>query len=107
MTSAHPYLETKTIKHEFVDRLPAIPVEGVLYISIPFCVASHLCFCGCGTKVILPLSPQSWHLTFDGDTVSILPSIGNWSLPCRSHYWIDRDRVIFIRMIEIDKAAEA
>ena len=25
----------------------------------------------------------------DGDAVSVYPSIGNWSFPCKSHYWIN------------------
>lgn len=32
-------------------------------------------------------------LVFDGATVSLDPSVGNWSFPCRSHYWIRQDRV--------------
>lgn len=27
-------------------------------------------------------------LTFDGESVWMDPSVGNWSLPCRSYYWI-------------------
>ena len=29
------------------------------------------------------------------DTVSLHPSIGNWSFPCRSHYWIRGNRVVW------------
>jgi hypothetical protein len=29
-------------------------------------------------------------MTFDGESVWLRPSIGNWSFPCRSHYWIVR-----------------
>jgi uncharacterized protein DUF6527 len=28
-------------------------------------------------------------------SISLFPSIGNWSFPCRSHYWIDGGRVIW------------
>lgn len=42
-----------------------------------------------------PISPTGWKLTFDGDTVALYPSVGNWALPCRSHYWIDRNRVVW------------
>ena len=27
--------------------------------------------------------------------MSLVPSIGNWSLPCQSHYWITDNRVRF------------
>jgi hypothetical protein len=36
-----------------------------------------------------PISPADWQLAYDGDTVSLTPSIGNWGFPRRSHYWID------------------
>lgn len=32
-------------------------------------------------------------MTYDGKTVSLHPSVGNWSFPCRSHYWIDRNEI--------------
>jgi hypothetical protein len=32
-------------------------------------------------------------MMFDGETVSLDPSIGNWSFPCRSHYWLVRGGV--------------
>jgi hypothetical protein len=32
-------------------------------------------------------------MIYDGETVSLDPSVGNWSLPCRSHYWIRRGAV--------------
>lgn len=40
--------------------------------------------------MVTPFSPTDWQLTFDGVSVSLYPSIGNWSLACRSHYWIKR-----------------
>ncbi len=30
---------------------------------------------------------------FDGKTVTLYPSIGNWNLPCRSHYFITKNKV--------------
>ena len=33
-------------------------------------------------------------MTFDGETISLRPSIGNWTLKCRSHYVIDCGKVI-------------
>ena len=41
-----------------------------------------------------PFTPTDWKMTFDGETVSLRPSIGNWTLKCRSHYVIDRGSVI-------------
>lgn len=77
-----------TISHEFVDVIPDHLDEGVLYICIPCTTAVHKCFCGCGHEVVTPLAPRQWSLIFDGEAISLAPSIGNWSFPCRSHYWI-------------------
>jgi hypothetical protein len=43
-----------SISHEFVELMPETIEEGVLYISIPYATASHLCPCGCGIKVVRP-----------------------------------------------------
>ena len=56
--------------------------------------AAHRCCCGCGEEVVTPFTPTDWKMTFDGETVSLNPSIGNWTLACRSHYVIKRGRVI-------------
>jgi hypothetical protein len=82
------------IKHEFVEFIPKERQEGVLYVSIPYATAVHSCFCGCGLKVVTPISPVGWQLTFDGEAVTLFPSIGSWSFPCRSHYFIRRDTVV-------------
>lgn len=81
------------VRHEFVEFVPKDREEGVLYVSIPYATAVHNCFCGCGIKVVTPISPVGWQLTFDGETVSLWPSVGNWSFPCRSHYFIRHDAV--------------
>lgn len=77
-----------TISHEFVDTIPDHLEHGVVYVSIPYATAVHSCCCGCGYEVVTPLHPLQWSLIFDGETVSLTPSIGNWSFPCGSHYWI-------------------
>ena len=76
------------LKHQFVDGIPADPAPGVLYVSIKYRTAVHRCCCGCGGKVVTPLRPDFWSVTFNGESVSLSPSIGNWSFSCRSHYWI-------------------
>ena len=72
----------------FVTSVPAELEPGILYISIQYATALHLCACGCGREVVTPLAPDKWSMTFDGAAVSLRPSIGNWSFSCRSHYWI-------------------
>ncbi len=81
------------LKHEFVEFIPEELREGTLYVCIPFATVAHKCCCGCGREVVTPLSPTDWKLTFDGVSVSLHPSIGSWSYPCQSHYWIQNNRV--------------
>jgi hypothetical protein len=69
-------------------------VPGVLYISDKYQVAIHLCCCGCGEKVVTPLSPAEWQLQLEGRIATLQPSIGN-AAPCRSHYWIRQNRVVW------------
>jgi hypothetical protein len=86
-------MKTRTLQHCFVKYIPDPLEDGVLYISIDYSTAMHKCMCGCGNKVVTPFSPRDWAMTFDGETVSLSPSIGNWSFECQSHYWIKRDRI--------------
>jgi hypothetical protein len=83
----------KTVTLNFVELMPKEIEDGVLYISMEYATAIHLCACGCGNKVVTPLSPKDWKLTFDGDSISLSPSIGNWNFDCKSHYWIKNNNV--------------
>ena len=85
------------LRHEFVDHIPEQLDDGVLYVSIRFGTVVHRCACGCGEEVVTPLGPVEWRLIYDGRTVSLTPSIGNWSFACRSHYWIDEGSVRWAR----------
>jgi hypothetical protein len=69
--------------------------EDVLYISIEYKTATHLCACGCGNKVMTSITPAGWTLSYNGDNVSLNPSIGSWNLPCKSHYWIRSGQVVW------------
>lgn len=80
---------------QFVQVVPDKLQEGVLYVSMEYATVVHKCMCGCGKEVATPLSPTDWCLTFDGDSVSLDPSVGNWSFPCRSHYWIRNNQVLW------------
>ncbi len=84
---------TATLTPEFIELAPPELQDGVLYVSMRYSTAIHRCCCGCGQKVVTPLSPTDWELLFDGDSLSLTPSIGNWSFKCQSHYWIKKNRV--------------
>ena len=83
-----------TLEHRFVHTVPRELDSGVLYISMDYATAVHLCCCGCGERVVTPFTPTDWRMTFDGEAISLHPSVGNWNQKCRSHYVIQRGRVL-------------
>ncbi len=83
----------QTLEHRFVRNIPRDLDSGVLYISIDYATAVHSCCCGCGERVVTPFTPTDWRMTFDGESISLHPSVGNWNQKCRSHYVIQGGRV--------------
>lgn len=81
------------IRPEFVEFVPRTLEPGIVYISIAYSTMVHQCACGCGSKIATPLSPARWSFAYDGEAISVWPSIGNWSYACQSHYWIDCNRI--------------
>jgi len=82
------------LDHRFIDVIPDNLEPGVLYVSMEYATATHSCCCGCGEEVVTPFSPTDWRMEFDGETISLSPSVGSWTLLCRSHYVIKRSKVI-------------
>jgi hypothetical protein len=82
-----------SLHHKFVEFIPEKVEEGILYVSIEYSTAIHKCVCGCGNEVVTPFSPTDWSLTFNGKSVTLHPSIGNWNFECKSHYWIRNNKI--------------
>ena len=76
------------IELQRVRSMPKPLMPGILYVSEEFGTAQHLCACGCGAKIRTPIGPTEWQLEETKDGPTLRPSIGNWQLPCRSHYLI-------------------
>jgi len=68
------------LEHQFVKSFPRPLEEGILYVSMEYASAAHKCCCGCGNDVITRLSPTDWRLSFNGRSISLHPSIGNWDV---------------------------
>lgn len=84
----------RTVEHRFVRNVPRELEPGVLYVSMEYATAVHSCCCGCGERVVTPFTPTDWQMTFDGESLSLHPSVGNWNQDCKSHYVIKRNQVI-------------
>jgi hypothetical protein len=96
-------MRTVSLVIEMVDRVPFDTAEGTLYVAPERSLAIHRCCCGCGFEVVTKLSPTAWYLEVDGDRPSLYPSIGNWGLPCQSHYIIRKGRIIWVRSFSCRK----
>jgi len=90
-------MKQDSLTPEFVEFMPRALDSGIVYVSMTYATTAHLCACGCGNKVVLPLHPAQWHLSYDGDCLNLEPSVGNWEFPCRSHYWIRENRIVWDR----------
>ena len=88
-------MRSTRIRLERVCYMPKELEPGVLYVSEEFGAAAHLCACGCGAKIRTPLGPPAWSLEETDSGPSLHPSVGNWQLPCKSHYWIKRGKVVW------------
>lgn len=91
------------MKHKFVEYIPEQIEERTIYISMEYGTAVHKCACGCGEEVVTPLTPHDWTLIYNGESISLRPSIGNWSLKCQSHYWITEDKIEWAHKWSKDK----
>ncbi|WP_246672960.1 DUF6527 family protein [Mesorhizobium sp. B2-3-11] len=83
------------LEPRFVEYIPEDVEPGVLYISRRFSTATHLCCCGCGREVVTPFNPAKWSIAEHDGKVSLSPSIGNWGFPCRSHYIVSGNRILW------------
>lgn len=84
------------LSHRFVGMVPERLDPATLYVSVAHATAVHLCACGCGSEVVTPISPDGWILGWDGDSVSLSPSVGSANLACASHYFIRSGHVVWL-----------
>ena len=86
------------LKPVFVETMPDTMVDGEIYVSVKYGVSIHLCICGCKNKIVLPFNSKgdgyNWKYERSGDNVSFSPSVGNWQLPCKTHYFIKNNKII-------------
>ncbi|MGV3581652.1 MAG: DUF6527 family protein [Methylophilus sp.] len=97
--------QTKLIP-KYVDYIPEQLADDHLYICEQYKTVAHKCCCGCGEEVITPLSPAEWSIRKEGNTVTLHPSIGNWSFKCQSHYWIRKNQVIWAKAMSQQEIQE-
>lgn len=75
-----------------VDRFPSIFQEGTIYWTREFKISAHLCACGCGDVIYLPIGPMDYAITIHSQGPTLRPSVGNWNV-CNAHYFITNGQV--------------
>ena len=80
---------------QFVEFMPSKLEEGILYISEKYETAIHLCPCGCGHQTVTPIKSWGWNYIRNDKVITLEPSISNYQLPCKSHYWIRENKIVW------------
>ena len=70
--------------------------EGVLYATEIYGHAKHPCMCGCGNVVHTSLNKtHGWQLLKTNAVTSLVPSVYSRQLPCKSHYFLRNNTVVW------------
>lgn len=82
----------------FVEYVPdnKLMKEQEIYISREYKTAVHLCLCGCKNLTVTPLNKTGWNMLENDGKITLIPSIGNYSFDCKSHYIITNNIANFV-----------
>ena len=91
-------MSVQTLVVKEVNHMPETLEEGILYVSRPFELATHLCACGCKGEAVTPFDKEvsrTWVLS-EGPSggPSLYPSIGHQHWPCGSHYFVTDGKIV-------------
>lgn len=75
-----------------VEQFPDLFEPGILYWSKKFKISAHLCACGCGDVIYLPVDRANYSIRISEGGPTLRPSVGNWNV-CDAHYLITNGEV--------------
>jgi len=87
------------VKYKICKILPSLKdmENNVVYISKKYLSTSHKCICGCGIQIHMGLMPNEWKYQIDSNNkISMQPSVGNYQIPCKSHYIFYKGNANFV-----------
>ena len=100
-------MKMKQMLPVFVEEIPQNIDEGILYVCLQYNSIIHKCACGCGEIVSTPLDRKyGWTMKYDGEYISLYPSIGNGAYDCRSHYYIRDNGIVWFANIIMQEPQE-
>ena len=101
-------MKLNKVKVEFVDKIPSKLAFGILYVCINCNVIVHKCACGCGEKTVTPIDKKyGWIMKYDGQTITLRPSIGNFNMRCKSHYYITDNRIEWLEEYKLEESKKS
>lgn len=85
----------------YCETFPDEIEEDTLYISKEHGVCTHICPCGCGNEIPIPIKGndietdwlESWRLIESNGNVTLDPSLRNTC--CKAHYFIRNNQFVF------------
>ena len=90
-------LKKVLIEPIFVEFIPDKLEFGKLYISEKTRSTNHLCLCGCGSEIVLPITKEGWELVkFPDGKITMSPSVGKMGRKCNTHYIIVKNVANFV-----------
>lgn len=99
--ACHHCLRTKVKQAGILERVEVMPdiyLPGVFYYSEKYGGLGHLCPCGCGDKIYIPVtedgSGATWKISIRDEKVTLDPSL--WNNPCKAHYFIRDGEVVWV-----------
>lgn len=75
------------IELKYGETVPDLMEFGKLYYSKQYKGMNHLCVCGCGQKIFIPIRDGEWSIFPNNGKVTITPSLHH-RIGCKSHYII-------------------
>lgn len=78
-----------------VHFIPSDMEFGKLYYSKEYEVSNHLCPCGCGAQVPLPIKNGEWNISNIDGKLTVTPSVQH-RMYCLSHYVITEGQAIIL-----------
>lgn len=94
-TESYIFEETAPGQFDADSAFPENPDPGKFYFCPAYSCSVHLCPCGCGEKVFLPIKPDHEQGAFWGLKGNTLTPSVQKRLGCLSHYQIINGKVIW------------
>lgn len=67
-----------------IEALPKVLEEGKFYYLEEYKGSKHLCACGCGTEIFIPIKEGEWQIT-NKEKLTVTPSLHH-RMNCEAHY---------------------